>query len=72
MRNETYDDSREAGGRPPVAGNGQAPRLGAGATVSIPPRSRPSAEFGSTAARARLALLRPQPVRLRPATTREN
>jgi hypothetical protein len=38
----------------------------AGATVSIPPRPGPSAPFGPATLHARLASLRPQPVRLLP------
>jgi hypothetical protein len=62
MRNET-SDSREQGCGPVPARNDRRP---SSATVSIPPRV--PTPFGATTLRARLALLRPQPLRLRPAS----
>jgi hypothetical protein len=71
MRDETRDETRTAERRPiPAVGDRRA--AGApGATVSIPPRSEHPTPFGPTTLHARLALLRPQPVRLRPARETE-
>jgi hypothetical protein len=67
MRDETRDQTREAERRPVTAAGERRAMRAPGATVSIPPRAAHAAPFGPTALHARLALLRPQPVRLRPA-----
>jgi hypothetical protein len=68
MRDETRDEAREQDRRlVPDAGMLLARHMAAGATVSIPPRPAAGAPLGPTTLHARLALLRPRPVRLRPA-----
>jgi hypothetical protein len=66
MRDETHNETHDVGARPVAAANGRQAAGASGATVSIPPRPRPATPFGPTTLHARLALLRPQPVRLRP------
>jgi hypothetical protein len=73
MRDETRDEMHEAAGRPAPAAGDRLATTAAGATVSIPPRPGPPVPpLGSTTLHARLALLRPQPVRLRPAPDSEH
>jgi hypothetical protein len=67
MRDETRDEREQERMPATDAGTRQAGRLPAGATVSIPSRAASGAPFGATTLHARLALLRPRPVRLRPA-----
>jgi hypothetical protein len=67
MRDETRDETRTEEGRPIPAVGERRTSGHAGATVSIPPRTGHPTPFGPTTLHARLALLRPQPVRLRPA-----
>ncbi len=72
MRNDTRDERTQPEGRPiAAAGERQANRPAAGATVLIPPRPRSAAPFDASPLHAQLALLRPRPVWLRPATGNE-
>ncbi len=68
MRDETRND---AGGQEqpslPVAPGRGSLRPRPGATVSIPPRTAPPGLAAQETLRTRLTLLRPQPMRLRPA-----
>lgn len=72
MRNDTSDDTRrEAVGPVPGGWGQQATRRAAGATVAIPARPAAAAPVGPATLHARLALLRPQPLSVRPAVRTE-
>ncbi len=66
MRDETHDHTHDVEPPPTAAGGERRAMRPAGATVSIPPRAGRLATLTATTLQARLALLRPQPLRLRP------
>jgi hypothetical protein len=70
MRDETREGNPEPEARPAPAGAGRRAER-RGAKVSIPSRAGRPALLGPATLRARLALLRPQPVTLRPAPGNE-
>jgi hypothetical protein len=71
MRDETPNETAGKDAELPPVGDRRTPARMPGATVSIPPRTAAGALLGPTTLHARLALLRPQPVRLKP-SGREN
>jgi hypothetical protein len=66
MRDETHEHTHDVARRPAGSDGDRRAMRPAGATVSIPPRPAGPAAVSADALRARLALLRPQPLRLRP------
>jgi hypothetical protein len=68
MRDDTHHQTPDVEHRPAGAAAGSERRATgpAGATVSIPPRTAAPAAWSIPTLQARLALLRPQPLRLRP------